>query len=248
MKWELHAHTAEGSLCGRVPAAEVVSRHYKAGFSGIVITDHYNMENLRDRPGTPLCQAESWLGGYREARKAGERLGLTVLFGAEVRLSDCENDFLIYGAEPDFLLNHPELIHLDLPALRALAKRYNALMIQAHPNRMGFSHPVDPVYLDGYEVFNGNPRHQNRNELSVSLVKKNPPLIGISGSDYHQIEDLDTGSVEIAGDIHTSAQLTDCLRRKAFMRTLDPAEANAAVIEHGRASGPAAVSATIRRD
>ena len=240
MKWELHAHTTEGSLCGRVPAPEVVYRHHEAGFSGIVITDHFNRENLRGRPGTPLDQIRSWLSGYTEALKAGRRLGLTVLFGAEIQLSACGNDYLIYGAEPDFLLENPALIDLDLSALYALVQRYHAVIIQAHPNRLGCCHPADSAYVDGYEVFNGNPRHQNRNELSVPLVGKDPLLIGISGSDYHQIEDLDTGSVEIVGNIHTSAQLAGCLRRKSFALMHGPAEMYAAIERQG-ASKPVAV-------
>ncbi|MBN1777828.1 MAG: PHP domain-containing protein [Clostridiales bacterium] len=223
MKWELHAHTAESSRCSLVPASGLVARHAEAGFSGIVITDHYNLYNLSYRPGTPLEQALSWLGGYEKAREAGERLGLTVLFGVEITLASGTNDYLVYGTEPDFLTDNPALYELDLPALHALTKRYHALLIQAHPNRE-YCSPADPADVDGYEVFNGNPRQENRNGLTAALADKNPSHIRISGSDYHQITDLGTGCTEIPSDVHTSAQLADILRSGAFRRASDSAQ------------------------
>lgn len=212
MKWELHVHTAQGSLCSRVPAGEAVVRHAEAGFGGMVITDHYNLANVAGRPGTPLEQAQAWLEGYREARRTGEALGLTVLFGAEVTLSGSANDFLIYGAQPGFLLENPELYRLELPALHALVKRYNALLIQAHPHRLSYCYPVAPDLVDGYEVYNGNPRHDSHNQRSAVLARENPSLVYIAGSDYHQVEDLGLGSMEIGGQILTSAELADSLR------------------------------------
>ena len=224
MKWELHTHTRESSLCGQVAAAEVAARHLEAGFAGIVITDHYNAYTLSAYPGDPLERTKAWLGGYRAAREAGEQLGLRVLFGAELRLTDSDNDYLLYGAEPDFLLEHPELYQLSLPALYALVKQKNGVLIQAHPNRFWCCQPENPAFLDGYEVYNGNARQENRNALSVALAIKNPALIYTSGSDYHRIEDVDTGSVETDRDIRTSADLVDCLRCGAFQRTLDDSE------------------------
>ena len=35
-----HTHTAETSKCGHLPAAEVVDRYVRHGFSGLVVTDH----------------------------------------------------------------------------------------------------------------------------------------------------------------------------------------------------------------
>jgi len=224
MKWELHAHTAQSSRCSLMPAAELVARHAEAGFSGIVITDHYNDYNVSYRPGTPLEQAKSWLGGYEKARAAGEKSGLVVLFGAEVTLLGGPNDYLVYGAQPALLLENPELYKLELPALHALTRRYHALLIQAHPNRLDFCSPANPADVDGYEVFNGNPRHHSHNELTAALAKEHPSLVYTAGSDYHQIADLGTGIMDFPEDIRTSAQLADCLRRGAFTRMIGPEE------------------------
>ena len=38
--YDPHTHTSETSKCGHLPAAEVVERYVKNGFSGLVVTDH----------------------------------------------------------------------------------------------------------------------------------------------------------------------------------------------------------------
>ncbi|HPJ03642.1 MAG TPA: PHP domain-containing protein [Candidatus Limiplasma sp.] len=220
MKWELHTHTAQGSSCGKLSAAEVVFEHKQAGYSGIVITDHYNAINIMQMHGKGIVdKIDSWLKGYEEALKAGNELGVTVLFGTEARVADSDNDFLMYGIEPEFFYENPTLTNLDLPSFSELAKRYNALVIQAHPNRHGICFPVNPIYVDGYEVYSGNRRQDNRNELSIDMMKDMPGMIQTSGSDYHQVDDLDMGSMEFETDIRTSAQLIACLRNGDFKRT-----------------------------
>ena len=142
----------------------------------------------------------------------------------ELRLTGSDNDYLLYGTEPDFLLEYPELYGLSLPALYTLVNRNQGVLIQAHPNRYWCCRPANAAFLDGYEVFNGNARQENRNELSAALAMKNPALVYTSGSDYHQTEDMDTGSIETDRVIRSSADLAECLRQGAFKRTLDVTE------------------------
>lgn len=44
--YDPHTHTAETSKCGHLPAADVVERYVKHGFSGLVVTDHLHPEYL----------------------------------------------------------------------------------------------------------------------------------------------------------------------------------------------------------
>ena len=74
MKWELHAHCCETSLCGHVPAEELVKSYSGAGYTGLVLTDHYNEKTLDALTGTPEEMVEKWLRGYeieKPARNAG---------------------------------------------------------------------------------------------------------------------------------------------------------------------------------
>lgn len=211
MKIELHSHTAHSSRCGQVDAAQSVRMHAEAGYGAMVITDHFNNENLEYFPGTPIEQVRAWLGGYEEAKAAGEREGIRVLFGLEARLQDCDNDYLILGAEPNFVLENPRLHYLSLPELHRLCGEYGALLIQAHPNRK-VCHLAPAEDLDGVEVANGNPRHDSRNDLTLAQAEEHPEWIRTSGSDFHRPEDVDHGGIETEMDIHTSAELAECLR------------------------------------
>ena len=216
MKIELHFHTDHSSRCGKVNPVDSVAMYKEQGYSVIVVTDHYNTINVDDRfPGTDMEKTRNWLRGYEQAKAAGDAQGMTVLFGLEARVPGSENDFLIFGAEPEFVLENPRLHELDIPRLHALCRKYNALMIQAHPNRpMCF--PASHLCLDGLEVSNGNPRQKNNNAKSLHQAEVNPKLIRVSGSDFHQIPDMDRGGILTDCDIHNNRELVECLKSGSY--------------------------------
>ena len=183
----------------------------EAGYDAVVCTDHFNTYNLNRFTGTPLEKVKQWLGGYELAKAAGEKNGVNVLFGLEARIPGSENDYLIFGAEPNFVLENPQLHELDQMSLHELCKQYGALLIQAHPNRpMCF--PASHICLDGVEVFNGNPRQQNNNFMTLSQAEDDPKMIRTSGSDFHQVPDMGRGGILTDRDVRTSRDLVDCLR------------------------------------
>ena len=59
MKIEMHAHTSETSPCGSVPADTAVREYARAGYGGMVITDHFNSSILESFPGSAR---ERWIG------------------------------------------------------------------------------------------------------------------------------------------------------------------------------------------
>ena len=215
MKIEMHSHTNHSSACGKVDPDTAMKMFADAGYDVVVCTDHFNTYNLNRFSGTPLEKAQQWLNGYRLAKEAGEKNGVNVLFGLEARIPGSENDYLIYGAEPNFVLENPELNMLDQMSLHDLCHKYGALLIQAHPNRpMCF--PASYLCLDGIEVFNANPRQKNNNAKSMTQLQKNPKLIGISGSDFHQVPDMDRGGILTDCDIHNNRELVECLKSGSF--------------------------------
>ena len=97
MKIDLHVHTSEVSSCGHVPAAEMARLYHEAGYDAIVITDHLIAGNKQEMP---MPERVNWyLSGYRAAKAEGEKLGLTVLLGAEARMTSGNEDFLVFGCE-----------------------------------------------------------------------------------------------------------------------------------------------------
>lgn len=191
---DTHVHTAEVSVCGHVPAREMVKRYRRAGYDGIVVTDHYHQEYFKRQPGDWRSKAERYLRGYRAAKAAGDRLGLRVYLGMEWRNEYAPNDYLIFGIDEGFVLENPALYRYSLRELRPLIEENHLLLYQAHPFRPHMTLPERDGLLDGVEAFNGNPRHHSRNELALSYAKRHRLLIS-SGSDAHEVGDVGIGGM-----------------------------------------------------
>jgi hypothetical protein len=58
--------------------------------------------------------------------------------------------------------------------------------------------------MDGIETWNGNPRHDSRNDRAQSLAARYPRLLRVAGSDFHQ-----------PGDVASAAMLSDHLAKDA---------------------------------
>ena len=195
MKIEMHAHTRESSPCAKINAARVINLYQNAGYEGIVITDHYSKWVMDTSPAaTPEEYIEYFLRGYHNALAAAENTGFHVFSGAEVTLLESPNDYLLYGASEDFFYQNPLLFQYSLKGLAALCRQNDILLFQAHPNR-SYCSPAPAKFLDGAEIYNGNPRHENRNETATSWAQQNNLLFS-SGSDFHEEEDLARGGIE----------------------------------------------------
>jgi len=198
-KIELHAHSFESSRCGSIKAETAVKKYYDAGYKVLVLTDHYYarfFEKISDLSWDK--QLAKYLKGYKTAKKAAENLNFAVLLGIEIKFIDDPNEYLIYGLNEDFLLKNPNLHRLSLAELKILSakQKQSILVFQAHPFRQGMA-PASEQLLDGLEVYNGNPRHDSQNNKALSYAEKNN-LKMISGSDFHEYEDLARGGIAAA--------------------------------------------------
>ena len=212
-KLDMHVHTAEVSSCGRVKAEELAKLHHKKGYDGIVITDHY-YESFFYKQGDLNWEEkiENYLAGYYKAREVGQRLGLNVILGIELRFIDSPNDYLVYGITPEFLKEKVRLYHLGIKEFSHLVDQKDILIYQAHPYRSGMER-VEPELLDGVEAFNAQPRHNSRNRLAYQFAEENE-LKMISGSDFHQREDLDRGGIMLPREVTDSQELVQVLKEE----------------------------------
>lgn len=208
---DLHTHTKEVSSCGQVPARRLVELYHQAGYDGVVITDHFYEGYFESLTGLTWNQKiDCFLSGYRNAAEVGAKLGFHVLLGAEFRFTENNNDYLMYGFEENFLLNQQALYSLSLAQFYQHTTNTNILIYQAHPFRSGMI-PANPRYLHGVEVFNGNPRHNSRNQLAYEYAIKHGLKMS-SGSDFHQPQDLGSGGIMVTEEITAATQLTRLLR------------------------------------
>ena len=211
-RFDTHVHTKETSHCGGVYGKDMVELYAKAGYSGFVMTDHYNRFSM-DRHGctTPEERVETFLKGYRSAKAYGDSIGFDVLLGMELLVDGGSyNEYLLYGLTEEFLYAHPHIYEEDLLSLRRLATENDILIFQAHPYRPGLTRAM-PGFLDGVEVFNGNPRHNSQNPLALQYARQHGLLMS-SGSDAHQVEDVGRGG------LLTSERITGLSALKAVLR------------------------------
>ncbi len=195
-KIETHLHTCDSSACARMTAEEIVESYLAAGYSGVILTDHYNRDTFRHLhmdtqvPGDKLG---AFLTGYYNLLRAAENRGLIVYRGAEVRFDGFWNDYLLYGYS-DELLRDPEAVFtMGVERFYELVKADGALLVHAHPYRNG-GIPTTAEALDGVEVLNMNHHHDNRNDLALSFARKHG-LLETSGSDCHETAHVGTGGI-----------------------------------------------------
>ena len=214
-RYELHSHTSECDRDAHLSARELVHLYKDAGYDGMVITDHY-IERFytlwfpEDVAGlTHAQQVHRWLKGFRTAREEGEKIGFTVLPGAEVRFDGKPNDYLIYGLHEDFFYNVPRLNELgSLEALLALLPE-TVCVVQAHPFRNDMT-VADPRNLFGLEVFNGGTEAFRNRLARIYAEHYGMPMT--SGSDVHELERLAKGGIQTEVKIQTPEDLVAVLR------------------------------------
>ena len=211
-KIDPHIHTAEVSQCGYLSAADVVGRYHALGYDGIVITDHLHdgyISSLDCKDDWNAC-VKHFLQGYEKAKAVGEQLGLQVMLGAEIRFLINDSDYLLYGIDEDFLYRTPYLYRLDP---KEFFTRFGGdiLIIQAHPFRNGNEILVDCIH--GVEVFNGNPRHDNRNEKALELCENHINMYPFYGSDTHRNGDEGRAQMLFHDAVTNSRELRNAVLR-----------------------------------
>lgn len=188
-KTETHLHTKETSPCGHLFAGEMMQLYKDAGYSTVFVSDHFQRSVLDGMGDVPWNEkVDRFLKGYEVAKAAGESLGLTVLMSAELRLDVCGNHYLLYGIDRQFLYDFNGRFDMTIEEFMPIAREKGILVIQAHPYRDAKNTPR-PDMVDGFEVINSNPRHNNFDDEMKAMAKEHG-LYMTAGSDAHRYEDV----------------------------------------------------------
>lgn len=208
-KTELHVHTMLVSPCADTPLEDVVQRYADAGYTTVVVTDHYT-PNIIDNAGETWEQKIThYLSGYRAMKELAQGK-FNVLLGCELRFVENFNDYLVYGMDEEFLYTHPELHKMTLKEFSAFAKEHGLLLVQAHPFRSKMT-VVNPQLLDGVEAFNGHIGHESKNYLANELANRYG-LIKTSGTDFHHPTHKPSGGILTDEPITSVPQLVKILK------------------------------------
>ena len=213
-KTELHCHTALASGCADESERDTVEKYIRHGYTTLVLTNHFHRGEIEDCGGGYYAAVDRFYEAYRLALEAAAGR-INVLCGMEIRFTECDNDYLVFGMTEEYVRAHENIHDTDVCDAHEMFRRDGILLIQAHPmrNRIRI---VNPAYLDGIEVFNGHNDVFSRNEMAEAWyefnLKFHPGLIKTSGSDHHDVEHTPSAGILTGEPITTMDQLVATLR------------------------------------
>lgn len=227
--YETHMHTREGSACAHNTGAEMARAYKEAGYTGIIITDHFFYGNTAVDRSLPWKDwVEQFCLGYEHAKAEGDRIGLQVFFGWEAGYQGTE--FLVYGLDKEWLLAHPEIVDATIEEQYELVHSGGGIVSHAHPFREEDYIPkirLFPEYVDAVEGVNAmhssdvSNSHKNPlyNERAIEYGREhNLPFT--AGSDQHTTFMIGGGMVfqRKLTDIH---DFTQAVLNKEAQKLLD---------------------------
>jgi len=188
--YETHLHTKESSSCGVSGGREYVRKYLDLGYAGVIITDHFYNGNCRADRNLPWKKwVQEYIRGYENTREEGLRRGLDVFFGWEESIDG--DDYLIYGLDKEWLLEHPEAADWTPEEQYNEVIRNGGCVVLAHPFR--FAHNMNrvsakKVYASAVEVANSG-NSQISDALAWAYANK-INITATAGSDIHYAADI----------------------------------------------------------
>lgn len=210
-KTETHMHTSDISPCAILRSDLMVEEYSKKGYKTVFVTEHLGkrfFESLGDLPWEN--KVTIFLSSYYKAKVRAELLGINVIMAAEFTFENELGDFLVYGIDKDFLLDCPDIYKMGIKAFSEYAHKHGAFIVQAHPYRDNIYKPM-PEYVDGLEVYNTNPRHENHTEKTLAVAKEYSLYVA-AGSDSHRLEDIACAAILTDTEIKTAQDYIDAIK------------------------------------
>jgi histidinol phosphatase-like PHP family hydrolase len=186
--YETHLHTVRCSACAVSPGPEYISLYKEKGYTGIIVTDHFFNGNTIIPRSLPWREwVNRFYRGYEETREEGERQGLDVFFGWEETF-DGSDDYLIYGLDKSWLLEHPEVRSWSRAEQYKTVKEAGGCVVQAHPFRQRYY--ISRIILssgcvDAVEAANAGNSEQSCDALAMRYAER-IGLPATAGSDIHE--------------------------------------------------------------
>lgn len=205
MKFDMHCHTKEGSLDGKVGLDEYISLLKKKGFGGMLVTDHNSYDGYRY---------------WRDSVKGKRHTDFVVLKGIEYDTSNAGHILVVM----------PEGMKLRILELRGMPVSLLITFVHAFGGILGPAHPCGEKYMSltntGYyrknrsvmakfdflEGFNAceSPEANRKAKLLAGKYKK--PVFG--GSDAHRPDCVGMAYTDIPETITSENELIAYVRQK----------------------------------
>jgi hypothetical protein len=191
--YETHLHTCQASACADAYGSEYIQGYVDKGYTGIIVTDHfYRGNSCLNRELSWRNWVDEFCRGYEDARNEGEKYGLDVFFGWEETYNG--DDYLVYGLDRQWLLEHPEVITWSRGAQYENVRRYGGCVVHAHPFRQHYYIScinLSPCCIDAVEAANAGNHSASYDALAMRYARR-LSLPVTAGSDIHDTEQLDS--------------------------------------------------------
>ncbi|MDR0584215.1 MAG: PHP domain-containing protein [Treponema sp.] len=195
--YETHLHTVRSSACANSRGFEYIHLYKERGYSGIIVTDHFYNGNTAVSRNLPWREwVNRFCRGYEEAREEGERQGLDVFFGWEETFDDCD-DYLVYGLDKDWLLEHPEVRNWTRREQYLALRAAGGCVVQAHPFRQhSYIRRIilSTGCVDAVEAANAGNYEQSYDALAMRYARR-LGLPATAGSDIHETRQFYDGEI-----------------------------------------------------
>jgi len=195
--YETHLHTAGVSKCAVSCGADYIAGYIDKGYSGIIVTDHFFNANTALSRKLPWNEwVNRFCSGYEKTKEEGDRQGLDVFFGWEETFDGCD-DYLVYGLDKQWLLDHPEVRTWTRGEQYRAVKKAGGCVVHAHPFRQrAYIRRIvlSTVCVDAIEAVNGGHEDVSFDALAFRYAKKiGKPVT--AGSDIHDALDANYGNI-----------------------------------------------------
>ncbi len=205
MKFDMHCHTKEGSLDGKVPVEEFIDVLIEKGYDGMLISDHDSYNGYRAWKRNPVCQRQQ---------------DFVVLKGIEYDTIDAGHILVIM----------PENVKLPILELRGLPVQLLIRIVHKNGGILGPAHPCGEKYMsilntrrhfnrpavmeqfdfiEGFNACESEESNQRAREIAKDFGK---PVFG--GSDAHKLDCIGLGMTEFAERITCESELIALIRER----------------------------------
>lgn len=212
-KTELHLHTTPASRCAEVSPEQAVEIYAKLGYHTIVVSNHFYNE-MRFFEDKRQC-IDAYLADFDQTVDAGEKYGVHVILGCELRFTENANDYLLFGIEREDLDDIYECVDMGIQRFSEYFRNDQRLLIQAHPYRDGMTE-VSPEYLDGVESFNMHPHHNSRVVFASKYAKRHN-LIPTVGTDFHHLGHEGVSALLTKTELRTAKDIVEVLKNRDYL-------------------------------
>ncbi len=218
--YETHCHCSQCSQCAVSTSGEIVRAYHRAGYAGLVLTDHFIFGNTAVDRSLPWAERmQKYYDAFLEAKAAAEGLDFDVIFGIEHHYGDGK-EVLIYGVGLDFLLENPDIPQLTLDEFVQRIHAVGGVVVQAHPyrDRYYINMNVEPRadLVDGIEIYNACSRPGE--DLKALKLSRRKDFILTSGGDihYHQDERIGAAGIWLPYRVRDEKEFAAALKRRKY--------------------------------